>query len=186
MTPLDDVLKAIAGLTKQVADVRRRMNLIVVPGVAKEAKGQRVKLDLKAEGASETFDSPLVPIGRPSGKNGGGHSVYTKPGIGEPFFLISPGGEIGPQSRALHAGHVDDQPAPGTAENDSDVETVGNLKIEKNGSGFKITAGGTVFSFTAAGFSQTGGTQTHDGKNVGKDHTHTGVEPGGGNTGAPN
>ncbi|UYF99332.1 phage baseplate assembly protein V [Halomonas sp. GD1P12] len=33
---------------------------------------------------------------------------------------------------------------------------------------------------------QTGGTKTHNGKNVGSDHTHGGIQPGPGNTGAPN
>lgn len=51
--------------------------------------------------------------------------------------------------------------------------------------GFYFTVGGTSFKLTAAGFEQTGGTMKHDGKNVGSDHRHTGVTPGGGTTGVP-
>lgn len=51
--------------------------------------------------------------------------------------------------------------------------------------GLKITIGGTVYDFTGAGFTQTGGFQKHDGKNVGKDHVHGEVTPGGSDTGVP-
>jgi hypothetical protein len=189
-------------LAKQVADVRTRMNRLVMIGTVEKRDGQKVRLKLaeKGEGAEEDFLSPLVPIGRPSGKNGGGHSQFTRAGLGEPFLLLSPGGEIGEHSRALHAGHTADNPAPGDEAADSDVETYGDWKIEKkNGlkvsagsvsfdlspAGLTLSVGGSSFAFTAAGFAQTGGSQTHDGRNVGQDHKHTDVQPGGALTGEP-
>jgi phage baseplate assembly protein V len=48
-----------------------------------------------------------------------------------------------------------------------------------------LTAGGVTLKVSSAGVDITGGTVTHDGKNIGKDHTHTQVEPGDGFSGPP-
>jgi hypothetical protein len=54
-----------------------------------------------------------------------------------------------------------------------------------DGDGFYFNVGGTEFTLTAAGFAQTGGTVSHNGKDIGDTHIHDGVTPGGGNTGEP-
>lgn len=61
----------------------------------------------------------------------------------------------------------------------------GGAFMSFDGSGFYFNIGGTEWSLTAAGFSQTGGTVTHNGKNIGDTHVHVGVTPGPGNTGVP-
>lgn len=80
----------------------------------------------------------------------------------------------------------------------------GSAFISFDEAGVYITAGGTRLEITAAGFKVTGpmttengaliknglkvegGTVRHNAKNIGDDHTHTGVTPGGGNTSVPN
>ncbi len=199
----DEFITHIQSLSKQVADIRRRQNSMIMTGVVKERQGQRVKLEL-----SETdphtkgeFNSPFVPVMRPSGKNGGGHSMFTKAGIGEAMLLISPGGELGGHSRAIHAGHTDDNPAPGSEAADGEVHTTGNVKIETKdnlfratiggavleltGAHFKLTIGGTAWTFSGSGLVQLGGTIEHDGKIIDKTHKHTEVVKGVELTGAP-
>lgn len=61
----------------------------------------------------------------------------------------------------------------------------GGAFMSFDGSGFYFNVGGTEWSLTAAGFAQTGGTQTHNGVNVGDTHVHGGVQSGGSNTGTP-
>jgi len=53
-------------------------------------------------------------------------------------------------------------------------------------SGLTLTSGGVSMALTPGGLAITGGTVTHNGKNIGSTHTHNGVVPGGGNTGTPN
>lgn len=55
-----------------------------------------------------------------------------------------------------------------------ETEWVGNIGFMGN----VATSGGNV--------SMSGGTLTHDGKNIGSTHTHSGVQVGGANTGGPN
>lgn len=53
-------------------------------------------------------------------------------------------------------------------------------------SGLTLTSGGVSMALTPGGLAITGGTVTHNGRNIGSTHTHNGVVPGGGNTGTPN
>ncbi|MFS8051577.1 phage baseplate assembly protein V [Rhizobium sp. BR 317] len=59
------------------------------------------------------------------------------------------------------------------------------ININTAGNPLTITAGGVTMTISPAGVAITGGTVTHDGKDIGHDHVHTGVTPGGSNTGAP-
>jgi phage baseplate assembly protein V len=58
-------------------------------------------------------------------------------------------------------------------------------KVTIDASGVKIEAGGVTWTLTASGETVTGGQISHDGKNIGKTHVHTGVTPGGAVTGVP-
>lgn len=72
---------------------------------------------------------------------------------------------------------------------DSDAVVIGTLdgsaRISMLGDTITLTVGGVSMAISAAGIAITGGTVTHNGKNIGSAHVHTGVVPGGGNTGAP-
>lgn len=61
----------------------------------------------------------------------------------------------------------------------------GSATAELLSSGLTVTVGAAVFAFTSAGFDQIGGHLKHDAINIGKDHKHSGVQTGGGNTGNP-
>lgn len=63
--------------------------------------------------------------------------------------------------------------------------TDGGTYLSFDNDGFYFNVGGTEFTLSAAGFSQTGGTVEHNGKDIGDTHRHSGVVPGGGNTGTP-
>lgn len=61
----------------------------------------------------------------------------------------------------------------------------GGATMSLDADGFYFNVGGVEYALTAAGFAQTGGTQTHNGVNVGDTHIHGGVETGGGTTTGP-
>jgi len=54
-----------------------------------------------------------------------------------------------------------------------------------SGGGFTLDCDGTTFAFSKAGLAMTGGTITHDGKNIGSNHVHGGVVAGSANTAGP-
>ncbi|MDE1158443.1 MAG: Gp138 family membrane-puncturing spike protein [Neorhizobium sp.] len=53
------------------------------------------------------------------------------------------------------------------------------------GSGMTFKAGGVSMAITSGGVAITGGEVTHNGNNIGSDHVHGGVLPGGSNTTGP-
>lgn len=64
------------------------------------------------------------------------------------------------------------------------VKAAGGTLVMKEGK-LTVTFDGTEYELSKDGFKQTNGTKTHDGKNVGKDHKHSNVMPGSGETGDP-
>ncbi len=59
------------------------------------------------------------------------------------------------------------------------------ININTAGNPLTITAGGVTMTISPDGVAIQGGTVTHDGKNIGVDHVHTGVTSGASNTGVP-
>ena len=55
----------------------------------------------------------------------------------------------------------------------------------KPGTGMTLTCEGVSIAMTSDGVAFTGGTVTHDGKNIGSTHKHSGITPGGALTGEP-
>lgn len=60
----------------------------------------------------------------------------------------------------------------------------GNVAITSTGN-FTVTIGGVTFAVSSSGIAVTGGTLTHNGKNIGSTHEHSGVTTGASNTGVP-
>lgn len=81
----------------------------------------------------------------------------------------------------------------GNIVHEGNTEQTGNYTRDGNstttglitGNGGMAVNGGSGVAITGP-ISHTGGSITSNGKNIGSDHTHSGVEPGGGNTGGPN
>lgn len=64
----------------------------------------------------------------------------------------------------------------------------GNLTVDGSasiGGGLAVQGNGGASSTMSGNFAIEGGSLTHNGKNIGSTHEHSGVVPGGGNTGAP-
>lgn len=59
------------------------------------------------------------------------------------------------------------------------------IVVDVAGNAYTIRKGGVSLTVSAAGVDIVGGNVTHNGKNIGATHIHSGVVPGGGNTGAP-
>lgn len=115
--------------------------------------------------------------------------------VGERVAVLSASGEL-QNGLVLPAGiFCDDNPAPGNKPGlwIRLFKDGGKLTYDRDTGEWlllgmsKITlqVGGCKLDITDEGFAFTGGTVTHDGVNIGKDHTHTQVEPGAGISGPP-
>lgn len=136
-------------LRKRLAALERRVNNLIMPGTAESSEGSKTKVRFDDAGAGgKPFLSPALPHASSAGKNGGGVSHFRKMGNGMPVLVFNPGGEIGPHSRVMPAGPVDDQPSPGAAESDGDVLVIGNASIAIKDGQAKIAVGGASFTLT--------------------------------------
>jgi hypothetical protein len=153
-------------------------------GVVEEVdaeKGYRVKLDEGEDG--QPYLSGWVPHPETAKS-----SVPLKKGMRVGLFC--PGGDIR-QAMIFRSGYSDAHPSPNqdmeanvfedagvkvTIANSTLTSLIGAANFVQSGDGVTLTAGGTTFSFTGAGFTQTGGMQMHDGKDVGATHTNEGLK----------
>lgn len=103
--------------------------------------------------------------------------------VGERVLVLNPSGEPG-KGIAIPGGYTDKNPQPHNAGGEK-VTKIGDCVMKQTGSGIEFSVGGTTFSFSAAGFQQTGGAVTHNDHDIGATHKHTEVEPGGGVSGPP-
>ena len=176
-------------LRKRLAALERRMNTLILPGTAEANQGGRTKVRFDDAGAGgKPFSSPMLPQASSSGKNGQGVSSFRKIGIGQPVYVVSPGGELGKHSRVFPAGPVEDHPSPGTAEADGLVETIGNATVAVKDGKTTLSVGGAnveivdgAITLTAAEIRLVGNVTIdgagvrHNAKNIGDSHVHGGV-----------
>jgi hypothetical protein len=184
---------AIQPILRDVHMLKSAFSRMVKEGAVEQIdaeKGYRIKLGEGVDG--EPYLSGWVPHPE-TGKT----SVPLKKG--QRVALLSPGGDIR-QALLLRSGYSDEHASPNlnmeaNVFEDAGVRaevadgkltvTIGGATFEFSGTGLTMGVGGASFVFTGAGFAQTGGQQTHDGKDVGSTHKHTGVAVGGAETGPP-
>lgn len=113
-------------------------------------------------------------------------------GVGEQVMVDNTGGggEFSPLSR-VHGSGVSDANASPALESDGLHITFGAMRVQLGEDGLRFEHGGTSILMTASevriegALRVTGAALTHNGVNVGDDHRHSGVVPGGGTTGTP-
>lgn len=156
-------MAAAANVTGKVTDVDAARGLYRQT-IGKDQDGQDVK-------------SPWIPYSQ----HAGALKAHIPPSIGQQMVLLSNG--TMESGVGIPLSWSDSNPSPHNAGNEHRI-TFRGVTIDFT-DGLKVTIGGTIFEFTSAGFKQTGGRMEHDGKNVGKDHRHDGIVPGGAPTGLP-
>lgn len=105
---------------------------------------------------------------------------WEPPAVGQRMVLFSPSGDIG-RGFLLPGGYTDQVGQP-SQEGASFLRQIGDTKVWGNGNSYNIETG----TFTIRGdLLIEGSILIHNGKNIGHDHLHTGVIPGGSLTGVP-
>lgn len=158
---------------KSIDDLDRRQAATILAGPVAAIDGDRVRIELRpAEAGGRPFLSPWVQLQEAAGATATHFPVQ----LGDPMRLLSPNGEIGPQSLAIRDGYTSGAPAPTDRKQAELVLSFG---------GATIRLGGGRIDLQAGSIEHTSGELTHNGRNVGDTHLHTGVLPGGALTGPP-
>lgn len=191
MTVVDELISEVRELRKAVAGLEQKRSRTLMPATVKSVTGSKVTATLSDDGEDGPVETPALRMAQTTGKRGGGVSKFAKMGVGDTVLVISPDGDVTSRSAVVPWVDTEDDPAPGSAENDGEVIEVGNAKIEVNDGYIRFTIGGASWSFSSGGLETNKTVNVTDGdiinknKSVGATHVHKDVMPGGGNTGHP-
>ncbi len=178
---MDEIARDLRRVRRHLAQTERRIANSELKGrithVDDAKRKCRVRIGTTADGKAVL--SPWVSWAEASN---GFVAEHIPMRVGDPVVLRSKSGVLGTGSIAEREAYSGDHPAPSNAA-DAAVSKTGSVTITRREDGLEIAAGGTTFAFSAGGFRQTGGTLEHDGKPIDKTHHHTGVMPGGAETG---
>lgn len=172
----------IADLVREVEELRRRMENIMRPAKVAEVRHSDGRVKIRAG----DWTSDWLPWTELSG----GIKTRNMPTAGQEVVGFFPSGELA--AGFVMPGHFTSQNQPPVAAGGESVFTRGSVTQTITDSRMTIEApeivlkaGGTTITISGDGYTQTGGHKKHDGKNVGKDHVHGGIVPGGADTDVP-
>ena len=167
------IAREFRAVYKLLDDQDRRMASMLLSGKVAEVNGDLVRLEIQPEDGrtGKPFLSPWVQVQEAAGQSGT-HFPVRK---GDPMRLMSPNGEIGPQSLAIRDGYTKD------AGNPTD-KSQKELVIANDG---PVRIKGTSLVFEAQDIDNQSVTLTHNKVNVGETHTHTEVKSGSEISGPP-
>lgn len=183
------MIEAIEQLAEEVAELRRRVSQMHQRGrvhqVSPDGGRYRIRLGYDPEG-----NPILSPWVRMPGANGALSTSFPLT-VGEHVFVMSPDGDW-EQAEIIRSNHHNEGPRPSNKPSEHVIK-FGASTLTLDGAGvlfdtpmFKVKAGGVTYLFDGSGFEQTGGKHGHDGKDIGKTHTHPGIVRGGASTDPPN
>lgn len=172
----------IATLIRRVEELERRLANVVREGrVTQRDPVKGIKLAI-ADVEGKPVETPWIR----QSEQGGALRTYALPAIGQHMKVFSPDGEISANSMAVPHWYANGHDQPGGDADECVIGRVGDTALLIKAGQFTIRSGGCEWTFTGSGLIQTGGSIAHDGKNIGKDHTHGGVLPGLASTDVPN
>lgn len=108
---------------------------------------------------------------------------WTPLAAGQRVLMVSPGGQAG-RGFIIPGGFTDSVPQPHNKQAEKRIK-IGGAQLTQSATELLFEVGGTTFSFTAEGFSQTGGMVKHNERNIGDTHKHIEVTAGPDVTGPP-
>ena len=145
------------------------------------------------------FESDWLPFGA----DRAGHTKTWSPlSVGEQVLILSPYGDLG-QAVIVCSLYSESNPAPSSGGNvektvfhDGTIisydsvshtlnATIGGTTITADRGQIALGVGGVTFVITAGGLDIQGGQLTHNGKNIGSDHAHSGIQRGSANSDGP-
>jgi phage baseplate assembly protein gpV len=190
-------IRELVELASRVAELERRFSGTMRHGTVEEVDPakQIVRLNFGKDVEGKPFLSPWIPYAQIAGAL----KVHTPPSKGQQYTLLSPTGDW-QQAVALPLTWSEQNQSP-SSNGDENVLTYGNVRATIKDDLTKVVVGGTEFQITSSlvkikvggvevkitddGVAITGGTVTHDEKNIGSTHKHGGIVRGGALTDPP-
>jgi|GEM_PF-1928644 len=202
----------ILGLAKRIDDLEARLANAQIIGKVAEVKGDKMRVKIAETNDGKPVLSPWVQIMQPAGSVAANIPLKA----GDPCRLLSPNGEIGSSSIAVHDSHSNAAKNPAKKPEDlmlayeggavllnkekisvtkgkkaAVILTDDKISLRFGDCGLELTDGRITISSGKAKLELTGDLAIeaakvkHKGKNIGADHRHGGIEPGGGKTDTP-
>ncbi len=178
------VERTITDLRRRISELERRMGSISRTGVVEEVDAAKGLARVRLSDGDQPFLTGWIPWSEPSA---GANKTHNPPSVGQQVEILSQTGDL--HDASIQASLNSDANGRPSGKGDSYVLlSVGSASIVASGGGAEIviTVGGYSLTLSGAGAQNTGGTLTHNGKNIGDTHTHGGIETGPANTGVPN
>jgi len=142
MTGYEDLVAELRMLRKEIAGIKQRRAQMLLSGTVAAVEGTKVKVRFADEDEDgEPLDSPWMRIANVTGKNGGGVSAFTRLGVGDQVLVVSVNGEVGPGSFVYPGPDTEDNPSPGTAEQDGQVWQVGQTTLRLKPDAIEFSVG---------------------------------------------
>lgn len=183
-----EVARVMRSVFERLQEHERRLAGSQWTGKVTEVDGEKhlIRMAIGKDDDGNDVLSPWLPISQPAGAL----KLHSMPSAGQTMSVRSQSGDI-EQGVAQPYFWSDDNQAPSTNPNEHKL-TLGSVTITLTGQGLTLQVGGTVLNVTASGLTidaesiaANGSTFTHNDLNIGHDHKHQGVEPGGGQSGPP-
>lgn len=171
-------------LRRRVAELERRIGSQARTGVVTEVDAASGLARVRLTDGDQPMLSGWLPwIEAAAGAN----KTHNPPSVGQQVEIRSESGDL---HDATIQGSVNSTAngRPSAAGDEFVLLSVGaaSIKATGGGSAIVISIGGYSLTLSEAGAVNAGGTLTHNGKDIGATHTHTGVTAGPMNTGTPN
>lgn len=171
-----DLPHILADMTRKLADLDRRSRGQAMEGRVSDAdpaKGlYRVEL-------ADGFKTGWIPARSPSS---GALKMQAEPTVGQMVMVRSESGDL-TDAAIEGSGFAGDRPHN---KNGEWMVTLGASSLLMTADRIVLAVGGASITLTAGGIAFSGPAVTHDGKDIGKTHTHGGVARDNSNTNPPN
>lgn len=182
---------SIGELSRQIANLIRVG--VVIDKDFSDPDAPRVKV------AVSGFESDWLPFGA---DRAGNTKTWSPLSVGEQVLILSPYGDLG-QAVIVCSLYSESNPAPSSGGNVENTvfhdgttvsydsvshtlnATIGGTTITADRGKIALGVGGVTFVITAGGIDMQGGQVTHNGKNIGSDHAHSGIQRGSANSDGP-
>lgn len=187
-------------LRRRIADLERRLASQSRTGVVSEVDPAQGLARVRLLDGDQEFLTGWIPWEEPAA---GSNKTHNPPSVGQQVRIHSESGDLHDASiqGSLNSGA---NGRPSGAGDEYVMAAVGACRVAVSGGGsqcrisvgaasitltdaeINLAVGGFSLSLSAAGAVNTGGSISHDGKDIGKTHTHGGVRPGPADTNTPN
>lgn len=181
----------MSGLHEELDDMRRRLSELERRIRSQSRTGVVAEVDpaggvarVRLQDGEKPFLTGWIPWEEASA---GANKTHNPPSVGQQVKVYSESGDLH-DATIQGSLNSDANGRPSGAGDEFVLASIGSfsMRITGGGTALALTVGGFSMTVTASGVVNTGGTLTHDGKDIGSTHTHGGVTGGSSSTAVPN